>query len=342
MKGLIITLGRVVTIVAVCAGSVAVAILAFPLADYRADDEAQLSEQDVAVLRKHTRRTAVAEAELTWTEATTTKVGDASGKVTAVFVAAGEPLACGAAVIAVDGGNRLAMCGDVPPWRNITAKTTGPDADQLAELLVSLDLLAASDRDRGSRRMAAWRKLARSNGLKNSAIFHPSDVIWIGKPTTPTQVTVRAGDNVTGDSTIFEVDTTLRAASIQTAAGEPITSTEHVFSVENHTTEFTIRADGSIDTSTFEAAVRSKQTDTDTALPTQVRGTVRLAVPVSFAAVPPTAIISDTDGTTCVVLAAGGTAPVTIVEATTGLALVESDLAEGVMIRDFPQAGTSC
>ena len=69
---------------------------------------------------------------------------------------------------------------------------------------------------------------------------------------------------------------------------------------------------------------------------------MRLAQPISFAGVPPSALVTAPDGSTCVVLASGGTAPVTVVDSATGMVMVDADLAEGTLIRNLPPAGTTC
>lgn len=280
--------------------------------------------------------------ELEWSESREMKVGDAFGKITDIYISIDVQVECGASVVAIDGVVRLAMCGSVPPWRNVTANTKGPDADQLAELLVGLNLLSEEDRASGSRRMAAWKDLARFLGLSDPAVFHPSDVVWIGDPMSPTHVTVRVGDRVSGDSVLFEVDPELQTATVRSSSGETVTATDRVFSIDGSAVEFQILASGSLDSPTFEAAARSTVTDPDAALPTRVQGITRLASAVSYAAIPPSALVTAPDGSNCVVLAEGGTTAVTVVESTTGLTLVDANLAEGTSIRDLPPAGTTC
>lgn len=333
---------RVFATLAICAGSIGIAIVAFPLADYRSRDQDSLRDVPVAVLSKTTRRTTPAVAELDWRASRQVTAGDASGKITDVFMSAGLPLNCGNPVVAIDGAARLALCGPVPPWRDVTASTKGPDADQLAELLVGLGLLSEEDRGNGARRATAWKQLATFVGLPASTVFRPSDVVWIRDVTTPSRVTAHVGDRVSGDSSLFEVDAALQAATVQHSSGDFVAEREWVFSVDGSTVEFPILADGSLDARTFDAAARSTVTEPDAVLPIRIQGIMRLAIPVSYAAIPPSALVTAPDGSNCVVLAEGGTTIVTVVESVTGLVMVDADLPEGTVIRDLPPAGTTC
>jgi len=333
---------RVGLTLAVCAGSIGAAIVAFPLADYRSIDEDAVRDETVAVLSRSTRQTTAAAVELKWSESRQTTVGDAAGKVTDVSISASVPLECGAPVVAIDGAYRLAMCGPVPPWRDVTANTKGPDADQLAELLVGLGVLSDQDRSNGGRRAAAWKELARLVGLPAQSVFRPSDVIWIGHRTTPTLVRVQIGDEAENNTVLFDVDAVLETATVQASNGQVVTTDDRVFSVDGSTDEFPISAGGTIDSQTFETVARSTVTDPDAALPTRIQGIIRLSSPVSYAAIPPSALITAPDGSNCVLLAEGGTTAVTVIESVTGLTMVDADLVEGTVIRDYPPAGATC
>lgn len=342
MKRVLGALVRVGVTLAICAGSIGAAIVAFPLADYRSADEELSRDETVSVLRRTTRHTTPAAVELKWSASRQTKIGDASGKITDVFISAGVQFKCGEAVVAIDGATRLAMCGPVPPWRDVTASTTGPDADQLAELLVGLNLLSEENRANGARRAAAWKKLALFVGLPASAVFHPCDVVWIGDATTPSRVSVQVGNRVSGDSVLFEVDAALLVATVHASNGDTAAAVDRVFSIGGSAVEFPILASGLLNSRTFEAIARSTVTDPGAALPTRIQGIMRLTSPVSYAAIPPSALVTAPDGSNCVVLAAGGTTAVTVIESVIGLVMVDAKLPEGTAIRDLPPAGTTC
>jgi hypothetical protein len=319
-----------------------VAIIAFPLADYRPIQEFALSGESVAVLSRTTRQTTPAVVDLKWSAPREITVGDGAGRITEVYVTAGQQLTCGAPVVAIDGAARLAMCGAVPPWREVTSRTQGRDADQLADLLVGLGLLSEADRSNGARRAAAWRELARYVGLPASNVFQPSDVVWIGDATSPSEVSVQVGDRIAADDTLFVVDAVLQSAAVEAPIGDGPAVSDWVFSVDGSTVEFPILADGLLNHTEFEAVARSTITEPDGALPTRLQGFRRLASPTSRAAIPPSALVTAPDGSTCVLLAEGGTIPVTVVESVTGLVLIDANLAEGTAIRDLPAAGTAC
>lgn len=332
---------RACATVAICAGSIGLAIIAFPLADYRSADGDSVRDETVAVLSRTTRQTTPAAVELEWSASRQQKVGDASGKITDVLISAGVPLKCGEPVVGIDGAARLAMCGEVPPWRDVTANTKGPDADQLAELLVSRGLLSENDRSNGARRAAAWRQFSRYVGLPATGVFQPSDVVWIGKATTPSRVTVQVGDRVSSDSVLFEVIAQLQAATVDTSGAGPVPAGDWVFSIDGSPVEFPIVA-GSLDSREFEAMARSSVTEAGADLPTRIQGIMRRATSVSYDAIPPSAVVTAPDGSTCVVLAKGGTTAITVVESVTGLVMVIADLSEGTAVLDRPPAGTTC
>ncbi len=342
MRSAIGSLARLGATAAVCAGSVGIAIVAFPLADYRTPAESRPTDETVAVLARTTRETEPSLVELVWSERRQITNRVAEGTVTDIFISADQPIECGLGVVEIDGAGRVAMCGSVPPWRSITASTEGKDAEQLADLLVDVGLLSDDDRSNGWRRMDAWRELTRFVGLPTSNVFEPSDVVWIGDETTPSAVLVEIGDTVSADTVLLEVEPELSTAVVRSPAGESSTAEDWVFSVEGSPVEFGIGDDGSIDDPDLEAAIRSTMTENDAQLPRQVQGVRRLSSPVDYAAVPPSALVTDSDGSTCVVLESGRTTDVTVVESVTGLAMVEGDLAEGTAVVALPPAGSQC
>lgn len=336
-----VVLGVVLTLT-ICAGSVALAIVAFPLADYRPADAATLRDETVAVVSRTTRRTAAASVELEWSAARQVKVGDAAGKVTAVFATAGEPLACGSPVAAVDGAVLWALCGNVPLWRDVTATTKGADADAVADLLIGLEQLSEADRSNGWRRAEAFKGLQRYLGQTATGVFRPSDAVFIGEEITPSRVLAKVGDRVSGDTGLLAIDAALLSATVVRATGATLATPGWVFTTDGSPVELPISADGRLDAGALEQLVASTVENADTTLPTRVQGTVRLAEPISFAGVPPSALVTAPDGSTCAVLASGGTTPVTVVDSATGMVMVDADLVEGTLIRNLPPAGTTC
>ncbi len=332
----------VVLMLTICAGSVALAIVAFPLADYQTPDEPLLRDEMVAAVSRTTRRTAPASVELKWSAARRVEVGDAAGKVTAMFAAPGEPLACGAPVVAVDGSVVWALCGNVPLWRDVTATTKGADADAVADLLIGLGQLSAEDRSDGRRRTDAWKGLQRYLGQPVTGVFRPSDAIFIGEEITPSRVLVNVGDRVSNDSDLLEVDSVLQSATVLTATGNNPDLSGWVFTADGSANEFPVSRDGSLEAGDFEEVAAATRESTDAALPTRIQGSVRLVTPISLVGVPPSALVTAPDGSTCVELATGGTVPVKIVESATGMVMLEADLAEGTSVRNLPPAGTTC
>lgn len=333
-----VVLGVVVTL-AICVGSVALAIVAFPLADYQPPDEVPRRDETAAVVARTTRRATTASVALEWTAAREVDVGDATGKVTAVFASAGTPVACGTPVIAVDGVAVLALCGDVPLWRDVTATTNGPDADVVADLLIGLGQLSEADRADGQRRAAAWEMLQGDLGQPATGVVHPSDVIWIGREFTPTRVLVNVGDRVSGDSGVLAVDASLRSATVSSSTTD---ASARVFVADGTTDEFPVSEAGTLEADAFGELARSTLEFPDADLPLRIQGSVRLATPISLAGIPPSALVTAPDGSQCVVLASGDTTDVEIVDSATGIVMVEADLSEGTLIRNLPPAGTTC
>lgn len=302
-------LGMAATL-ALATGAVALAIVAFPLADYRPPGAARPRDELVAVVARTTRRSTAAVVALDWVPARHVVLGDAQGRVTAVYATADTPVRCGAAAIAVDGTAVRALCGDVPLRRDVDAATQGPDADAVADLLNAA-----------------------------TSVVRPSDVIWIGQEFTPTSVLVRVGDWVARDTAVFAVDASLRSATV---AGTTTDATARVFVADGTAVEFALSTAGTLDAGAFEEVVRALSEPSEADLPLRLQGSVRLAAPISLAGIPPSALVTAADGSTCVVLASGQTTDVKIVDSVIGIVMVDADLPEGTLIRNLPPAGTAC
>lgn len=336
-----VVLGVVLTVL-LGAGSVALAIVAFPLADYRPPDDVPLRDEPVAVVTRSTRRTVTASVELEWSPTREIKAGDAAGKVTAVFATAGTPLACGAPVAAVDGAVLWALCGTVPLWRDVTAATKGADADAVSDLLTGLGQLPETDRSNGRRRAEALKRLQRFLGQPATGVLRPSDVLFIGAELTPSRVLVTIGDRISSDADLLVIDAALQTATVDGITDEALTASDWVFAADGSPAEFPISDARTVDVGAFEEVARSTIESPDAELPARIQGSVRLAEPISFVGVPPSALVTAPDGSNCVVLVAGGTTPVAVVDSATGMVMVDADLPEGTLIRNLPPASTTC
>lgn len=116
-------------------------------------------------------------------------VGDnrAQGVVTSIAVTAGDEVRQGTTLYSVDLRPVVVAQGDVPAFRPIGEKTTGPDVAQLQQLLLDLGLYGGSiDGESGAETLAAIKEWQQSLGLEPTGEVKAGDVIFV--PTLPTRV----------------------------------------------------------------------------------------------------------------------------------------------------------
>lgn len=325
----------VVTLI-LCVGAIALTSIALPLAKYDQPPSARAIGGDIQVTSRETDFAAPATAHLVWSVGRFISLSQASGTVTRVMVEGGQRVDCGAPAIEIDGRTLLAYCAESPLYRVVAASSKGRDADEFAAFVVSMGLLKPNEVKDVRRKAIVYKALQNFLGRPATDSFSPADLVWIGTPATPTDVTVRVGQSVSQGTDVFAVAAQLQSAIVAMADGPP---GPLLFSVEGDPNRLTVRGDGAVsDLSSLQTALdvagrKPEETPSDTA------GRVRLATPIAAWAVPASAVVSGSSGV-CVFVRGDGesTHPVSVVpvDATVGTVLVTAALQPGDRVLTYP------
>lgn len=158
------------------AGSVAVAVWAFPSVPYPNDDPDALAATVVPVVERSVDRVQPVSVELDWSADRSVSLAR-DGLVTGVAVSPGSRAGCGAVVATIEGRAVVLFCAEAPLWRPITGTTAGPDADATWDFLRALGLLGEEPTSR-AQRTDAIRGFRYVFALGNGTTIEPSDLVW--------------------------------------------------------------------------------------------------------------------------------------------------------------------
>ncbi|WP_460802803.1 peptidoglycan-binding protein [Microbacterium sp. GXF6406] len=270
-------------------------------------------------------------------------VGDnrAEGVVTSIETSAGAEVRQGSVLYSVDLRPVVVAEGAVPAFRSIGEGTTGPDVEQLQQMLADLGFYNnAIDGEAGSGTVAAIKAWQKSLDLDQSGIVEASDVVFV--PTIPTRVALDSkvvfrgaslggGEPVVlGLSTvpIFTVPVTdAQAAMIPTGSRVEITSpngavwegftAEQVRDAETQTLALTLMgAEGAVICAEACAEIPVGQ---QTLLPSRIITTDEVIGLV----VPSAALITTADGQIAVVDEESRRIPVVVIASARGMSVIE-------------------
>lgn len=129
-----------------------------------------------------------------------------SGVVTRVAVSAGQGIASGQELIAVDGTPVYALRGDTPLFRDLSLGAQGPDVLAMANLLVARGTLdpAAADARFGPEVQRAVKTLQRQMGVAADGVFRVSYGAYVPAGIVAAdQVLVDVGDRITSEDPVI-------------------------------------------------------------------------------------------------------------------------------------------
>jgi len=238
-----------------------------------------------------------------------------SGVVTDVYVAPGDKVASGGQVVQIDRIDRIAASTPVPFSRPLARRDEGPDVMMLQELLASWGLYEGEmDGDYGAGTVAAVKEWAAGLGvLKPSGGFDPAWLVWLPASefevgAIPAQVgfpAPAAGSAILiGPTPIIDVVINDPAAAISGFDGT------WVLRIGND--EYTL-VDGRLTAESLELLA-----STATSEDRELSASVRRATPETTLEIPPSAIVTNADGSTCVWLETGGGFEPTMITLTAG------------------------
>ena len=292
---------------------------ALVLAEHRRSplQSAALPEPLVASVERATRsrETTVAVA-LARQEAQTPRT-DASGVLTGVHVAAGTAVDTGSVVVTVGDGDIVAYRSERPLSQDVTVGTTGASVEVAQQFLVDLGLFAGPVDGRvGGRTRRAIEAFNAAHGYGKSSVLALASLSWIGpEPLVVDQVEVHAGAVVDPGTTLFTTRAGLSGVTAST--GSILADGDLVLEVADVSAPFDRSAWMATDPA-FATAVAQLLGDRE-----EGSGTLRLATPVDVGTVPTSAVVTDSDGTTCFFPSTNGTP---VVVAPTGGSLGTTDV----------------
>lgn len=238
-----------------------------------------------------------------------------AGIVTEIALKPGDTVKAGDRLVTIDDKPLLAFVADAPLVRELGLGDEGPDVARLQRFLgeaVEADI--GDDGRFGSSTASAVSAFRRDNGLGRSSSIGPDQLMWIGSGPLPVvEVAVGVGDRVesggviaTGPAQEIVVDV---RADLRGFDQEPL-----VLTVDGVAVPFD--ADSGI--SPEAATVLHDELGVFEELP----AVVALAEPIEYPAVPASAVLTGTDGGTCVVDLSNTVTPVTVVSTSFGRSLL--------------------
>lgn len=328
--------------------AVGVAIFAVPLTQYPAEPgNLPQGPAVVTAVKSSTDLGESAAASLVWTPTRTISgVGLSAGVVTAVKVSTGQQLTCGQPVIEVNAVTLPALCGDRPLWRPVKAGMTGPDVDEIVQML-RVDKLLTGAHPSSNELSAAIVRWQAANGSAGTGVIEPGSVIWIGKPLNVAQVSVRVGDLTQPNLAVFTQAPQLQQAKVAPVPSAGLTqqSGRALFNAAGLPTSTAVNSDGSVQDleAMAKIALASAPTTSDRP-PTTVAGAIRLATPITAVAIPASAIVLGGSGD-CVLVRSGATttaARVTVIASQPAAVNVTGEVHAGDQVVTDPGSAATC
>ncbi|MEN8234182.1 MAG: peptidoglycan-binding domain-containing protein [Actinomycetota bacterium] len=241
---------------------------------------------------------------LAWGDPATLVAPPWTGMVTSV--AGVSTLRTGSEVAVVDAVVRIAAHTEAPFHRSLKRGHKGSDVAELQTLLSSLGFVADDDVGVfGRRTEAAVRELSTVLGFERSTrVFDPAWVVWLPQepfPVADFTLTVGTPAPFAG-AVVAESPSVLLGASVERVTsegtGEQLTSGTWVF--RSDTVEMTFKAGSSLPDDVIKHLGTTFDSET-----THVTGQVVRTEPLEVVVVPLSAVVTDTDGHTCVLVSSG-------------------------------------
>ncbi len=283
------------------------------------------------------------EVRLTWDAGEELLSPPWSGTVTRIYAQPGQTLTTGSGIAAINGVGVIAAHSPDPFHRPIARNATGPDVAALNDILVQLGLLTADPPPAETATLAtvtAIRALESILGVENpTGVFLPAYFVWLPNPTFELlELHLTRGTAAPSPGSTLAIS----AASLTNAAVSPIQAGgipgQGGGRLELHPeVEWVLDFSGQefpVDPLTSAIAPEALATLAEL-FPdqrTDFRATVRRAEPLDTAAIPSSAVMSNSAGRLCVWVPAGQeftAVPVEVVGSRLGVTTLASGVAAG-------------
>lgn len=199
----------------------------------------------------------------------------------------------GATLATVDDVPVVAMAGDAPPYRALSAGDKGEDVARLQQFLAATGYLStAADGTYGSSTVRAVRAWNKDHGRRGDS-FDPASIVWIGTgPFDVAEVPVKVGGAASPGQPIAIGPALLEAVEVEEPAGG-IASGAYLVRVGDVAAPYEPGTGLVSDPAAAAAVVAALGRD-------QGAGQLVQADPVEVAVIPASAVVTDSDGRTCV------------------------------------------
>lgn len=229
-----------------------------------------------------------------------------SGRITDLRCSPGQEIASGSSPLSIDGEPVAALAISRPLWRSLAPGDRGADALSLNSELRRLGY-SAPDSDRVSKTtVRAFRSLLDSLGADGSTVdlIDMARVIWLpGDAVTIARCEAETGEDVDEQTVIAETAGSVEAVPVSLPVGIP--GERDV--VLSDGTRIPVSDEGRvIDPAAIERLLMSDDfahAVADESGARQVAGSWALREGIDVAVVPPSSIVSDASGSTCVIAA---------------------------------------
>lgn len=311
--------------VVVLVGSLALAVLALPLAQYPDDEPGGLPASAVPVVERRIDGARPAKLELRWSSDVVLETAR-DGLVTEVIAVPESQLDCASAVGRIDGRVVISFCASAPLWRPVTSSTVGTDADSVWAFLGSLGLLA--DPMSRTQRSEAIRAFRYVFGLGDGATVEPGDLVWSKGPVSVDEVLFEVGDRVVaGQPLLVDRGEVVAASVMGLPADRP--ASEFVVAVGPDATVFAVGDDASLLDPVGVGTALGPLGRVDGVAVVEADTTARLETPLEGWAIPASAVVQFNEAVCVAAQAPDGSIRVVVVEIvgySVGSALVTGDL----------------
>lgn len=214
-----------------------------------------------------------------------------SGVVTELNVAAGEPVATGTRVFAVDGAPVIAYVGPYPLYRDIAKGMTGEDVRMAQELLVSTGYLDAADGTAGTATRKAIIAFNADHGHgKDNEVLSAASLLWVPEgATTPKLVKIERGDMLASGAAVW---TSTRADDL-VRVDAPASDVERSLTIADATV--VLPAGETTVSTSSDVAVLKPAFGTNSSTVANLRD----AQSIPVGAIPSAAVVTDSSGKMC-------------------------------------------
>jgi hypothetical protein len=275
----------------------------------------------------------------------------AAGRVSASACVAGQPLASGGMVVAVDGTPLIGLATSLPLWRDLERGDQGPDVTALTAELIRLQRLEGQATDTMTGPVVeAFNQLALNVGVAQSNLSSwtvaRSGIVWLPEDSLVVEsCPATVGSAVAPEQVVATFASTLTEARITTELATTLAG-DRVLLLDGRV-EVAVPAEGLVTDPAQLAVIASSdqfryaRREDAGATTVTVMGRLKLVAPIDVWVVAPAALVATGSDTGCVI-GDGRTLPVRVIASELGQTFVTFDDQPPSSVRLNPPRDTLC